>query len=341
MAEIDFSAIRMGLASLDASAAHAASGASRAKPEEIFAPEQHAGALDPNVVIVLGARGAGKSFWASVLGDNKTRNAAAEAYPNLGLDKLNVRFGLTGMANDGSVSRATIDAQVPSGQEVSFAPLLWRCVVLRALQSVAKPRSGAPTIGAMMKRYADPEDWERDCSKVDRTVAKQGIKVLVVFDALDSIAMDWERLRLLTDALLEVAWSTRGYQALRLKLFLRPDQMRDLGLRFVELPKLIAAATNLEWKGTDLFGMLFARLGAIRDADVHTSLLRLLRLEGVPSPPKSLKGLRSWPLAYNRATQRRVFQRLAGAYMGRSHKKGRTYDWPLKHLADGHGEVTP
>jgi len=37
----------------------------------------------------------------------------------------------------------------------------------------------------------------------------------------------------------------------------------------------------------------------------------------------------------------RVFQRVAGAYMGRSHKKGRTYDWPLRHLADGHGEVTP
>ncbi len=27
--------------------------------------------------------------------------------------------------------------------------------------------------------------------------------------------------------------------------------------------------------------------------------------------------------------------------MGRSNKKGQTYDWPVRHLADGHGEVTP
>src|SRR5271168_3532531 len=113
MSEVDFLAIRNALAALDASAAHAASGESRAKPNEIYAPEQHAGALDPNVIIVLGARGAGKSFWASVLGNNGTRRVAAEAYPKLGLDKLTVKFGFTGIANDGSVSRATIDAQVP------------------------------------------------------------------------------------------------------------------------------------------------------------------------------------------------------------------------------------
>src|SRR5205085_2046973 len=103
------------------------------------APEQHAGALDPNVTIVLGARGTGKSFWAGVLGDEKTRKAASEAYPNLGLSKLLVRFGFTGLSNDGSVSRATIDSNVPAGQEAVFASLLWRCVLLRALRSAAEP----------------------------------------------------------------------------------------------------------------------------------------------------------------------------------------------------------
>jgi len=341
MVEIDFSVIRNELRSLDASAAHAASGSGRAKVEEIYAPEQHAGALDPNVIIVLGARGAGKSFWASVLGNNGTRKAASEAYPKLGLDKLTVKFGFTGIANDGSVSRPTIDAQVANGDEAVFAPRLWRCVVLRALESAIKPNAETPTIGNMMKKYADPELWERDCAAADLLIAKENRKVLVVFDALDSIAMDWARLRELTDALLEVAWSTRGYRALRLKLFLRPDQMSDLGLRFVELPKLIAGATNLEWNGIDLYGMLFARIGTIGDRSAGASFAHLLRAEGISRPPKTLKGLRSWPLSHDENTQRRVFRRLAGDYMGRSHKKGRTYDWPLRHLADGHGEVTP
>jgi hypothetical protein len=341
MNAIDLKEIRRGLASLDASAAHTASGATRPKVEEIFAPEQHAGALDPNVTIVLGARGAGKSFWAGVLGDNVTRKAAADAYPKLGLDKIGVRFGFTGVANDGSVSRATIDNLVPAGEEHSRGSLLWRCVVLRALNSALKPTEKVPTISSMMDKYKDPEEWERECSDVDERLSSNGRKVVVVFDALDAIALDWDRLRSLTDALLEVAWSTRGYRSLRLKLFLRPDQMRDLGLRFVELPKLLAGATNLRWAGVDLYGMLFARLGSATDAPVQTTFSQLLKEEGVAAPPKALKRVRSWPLAYDRAAQTRVFTRLAGAYMGRGHKKGRTYDWPLRHLADGHGEVTP
>lgn len=341
MAQLDNSAIRKGLAALDASAAHAASGEGRARVQEIFAPEQHAGALDPNAIIVLGARGAGKSFWASVLGDDDTRRAAAEAYPHLGLDKLTVRFGFTGLANDGSVSRQTIDAQIPDGRENILAPLLWRCVVLRSLNSAVSPSAKPALISDMMKKYENPELWERDCEAADRKLAVKGRKVLVIFDALDSIAMDWERLRALTDALLEVAWSTRGYKSLRLKLFLRPDQMRDLGLRFVELPKLVAGAPNLQWDGVDLYGMLFARLGGISEVSVKKAFLNLLAADSVPPPPKNLRGLRGWSLAHDSSVQRRVFKSMAGSYMGPSHKKGRTYDWPLRHLADGHGEVTP
>jgi len=33
--------------------------------------------------------------------------------------------------------------------------------------------------------------------------------------------------------------------------------------------------------------------------------------------------------------------RLAGPFMGKSNKKGKTYEWPYKHLADAKGEVTP
>ena len=81
MTMIDFAPLRRGLGRLDASASHSASGESRPRTDEIFAPEQHAGALDPNTTIVLGSRGAGKSFWAGVLGDENTKLAAASAYP--------------------------------------------------------------------------------------------------------------------------------------------------------------------------------------------------------------------------------------------------------------------
>jgi hypothetical protein len=337
---INFAAIRTALGAMDASSAHTASGESRPKIEEIFAPEQHAGALDPNTIIVLGARGAGKSFWAGVLGNDDTRAAAAEAYPNLGLEEIAVRCGFTGISGDGSVSRATVDAQVEKGTERIRGALLWRCVMLRALWS-ASGEEGSPTIGSMMTKYADPEEWEAACADADQKAQSGGKKVLILFDALDALSEDWTRLRDLIDALLEVSWSIRGYRSIRAKLFLRPDQMRDLGLRFVELPKMMAGATNLRWTGVNLYGMFYARLGSLKDESALTAYKSLLESEGIGAPSGSLRRMRRWPLAIDRRAQAQVFVAFAGYYMGRSNKKGRTYDWPVNHLADGHGEVTP
>jgi hypothetical protein len=87
--------------------------------------------------------------------------------------------------------------------------------------------------------------------------------------------------------------------------------------------------------------MLFARVGVTDYPSAQKAFSRLLDEEGISATPKDLKRLRTWPLAHQRSAQAKVFTRLAGAYMGRSNKKGRTYDWPLRHLADGHGEVTP
>ncbi|HDR9124370.1 hypothetical protein DF049_26240 [Burkholderia cenocepacia] len=338
---IDYYAIRSALAALDASGSHVASGEGRPQVGEIFSPEQHAGALDPNVTVVLGARGSGKTFWTGVLGNEETRCAAAEAYPNLGLARVNVALGYSGLAHDGSVSKQTIDARVPVGEESTKGVLLWRCVLLRAMQRVLSLDGTDATIGEMMDHYADPELWERDCGKADAAIAERETTLIVLFDALDSLSSDWERLRRLIDSLLEVAWYARSSRSLRVKLFLRPDQMNDLGLRFVELPKMIAGAARLTWAGTDLYGMFFQRLGTSTEAAGRNAFLDLLREESVPPAPDDIGQRRRWPLSRDKNAQVRVFQRLAGLYMGANSKKGRTYDWPLRHLADGHGDVTP
>ena len=63
----DFRAIRGAIAAIPPDASNDAVGANAARLEEIYAPETHAAALDPATPIVLGSRGSGKSFWASVL----------------------------------------------------------------------------------------------------------------------------------------------------------------------------------------------------------------------------------------------------------------------------------
>lgn len=341
MQATDFLQLRAAIARLEASASSSTTGEDRPLPEEIFAPEHHVGALDSSTTIVLGARGTGKSFWAGVLANDDTRLAAAAAYPHIGLENLLVRLGFTGQDGDGSVSRATIDAQVEEGRERQRGVLLWRCALLRAVRAALDPQAPLLKIGALMGEFADPEEWEQAMEDADAALSSSSRRVLVVFDALDSLAVEWGRLRDLTDALLEVAWSIRGYRSVRAKLFLRPDQMQDLGLRFVELPKMSSGATKLLWTRTNLYGMFFSRIATDKEPQTRTAFRTTLEECSVEFPPDNLVGLGRWRLSHDATLQARVFTKLAGLYMGRSNKKGRTYDWPLNHLADGFGEVTP
>lgn len=336
----NLSQLREIIKSFDASVSHSASGHDRPQAGEIYAPEHHAGALDPHVSLVLGARGSGKSFWAGVLGHPDTRTKASEAYPHLGLDNLIVQFGFIGQEGDGAISRETIDSLVPEGNEQQNASLLWRAVVLRAVKSVLTgPEAPRLRIKDLIQTYNDPEDWEDACAEANAALVRKGQTVLVLFDALDALAFDHGRLTKLLDALLQVTWSMRSYQAIRLKLFLRDDQVRQLALRFIELPKLLAGATRLYWIGTDLYGMLFSRIadqqGEQRPFD------KLLQHAGLPSLPESPSLRKTWALSHDKKAQAQLFTLLAGQFMGRSHKKGRTYDWPLRHLSDGLNEVTP
>ncbi len=62
MQSINFTNIRRLLVDLPTD--HDADGEHKPTVGDVFAPEQHASALAPSTLIVVGARGAGKSFWA-------------------------------------------------------------------------------------------------------------------------------------------------------------------------------------------------------------------------------------------------------------------------------------
>jgi hypothetical protein len=258
MTAIDFLAIRRALASLPSD--HDASGEHRPSVGEIFTPEQHANALDPNTPVVVGARGTGKSFWAGVLEQDETRAVAAAAYPNLGLNRLVVRPGYTGFASDSVVTSKIINARVPNGEESELAFDFWQAVILRAAKSALNPTDEVETIRDLMQRYADPEDLAKEVKSLDEKVAASGRTLLVTFDALDTISREWKRSSLLIDALFEVIWSLRARRSIRAKVFIRPEQLNDENLRFVELPKLRSGRVELDWTRSELYGLLFWRL---------------------------------------------------------------------------------
>lgn len=334
----DYNSIRQVLGRLPSD--HDAAGEHRPTVGEIFAPEQHANALDPATPIVVGARGAGKSFWAGVLEQEETRNVAAHAYPHLGLERLIVQPGYTGFAATGVVTAKTIAARVPADKEEGAGDF-WLAVIVRAAHAALDPGGDIATIKEVMERYADPEDLEVELKSLDQKLTARGKILLITFDALDTLSREWKRSSQLIDGLFEAVWSLRAQKAIRAKIFIRPEQLNDENLRFIELPKLRSGRVELEWTQLDLYGLLFWRLRAESESARNKGFARLLSECGFSIVKGATPTRRSWPLAYDQDAQKDVMERMAGRYMGRSNKKGGTYDWPFKHLGDANGKVTP
>ncbi|MGB9145176.1 MAG: hypothetical protein WCC14_05105 [Acidobacteriaceae bacterium] len=337
---IDFACIRSGLSGLPSD--HDAAGEHRPTVDEIFTPEQHANALDPNTTVVVGARGAGKSFWAGVLGQDDTRNATALAYPNLGLEKLMVKPVYSGFSEEDAISSSVIDARIPNGTETRQGFRFWQAAIIRAAKIVLHPFEPSPAIRQVAEKYSDPEDAEQEIRLLDNEFGKSGRVLLVTFDALDTLSRDWSRAAKLLDTLFEAIWTLRARRFIRAKVFIRPEQFNDESLRFVELPKLRSGRVELEWRQIDLYGLLFWRLSNLPEfPSAAENFLRLTADAGIATPQAIPQRRRNWPLLSEPEAQKRVMNLIAGLYMGKTNKKGGTYDWPYKHLADGLGKVTP
>lgn len=338
MQAIDFTNIRRLLVNLPTD--HDADGEHRPTVGEVFAPEQHASALAPSTLIVVGARGAGKSFWAGVLGQSDTRQLAAEVYPRLGLDRATVLFGYNGFDTGSAVTRRTVEARTQGGGH-DAALSFWQAVLLRSsLGAIDDPEAEVP-IATFIEKYKDPEEFEARLRFVDRELDAADKTCLVLFDALDTLSREWSQLTLLTDALFEACWMLRARRRIRAKVFIRPDQLNDEALKFVELPKLRSGRVELDWSRTDLYGLLFTRLAEAEQEAGGNDFEALCRKAGYPVPDKNAQRIRNWELAWSEDAQRRVFDKLAGRYMGKSATKGATYPWTYKHLADGRDVVTP
>lgn len=342
MRKIDYRAIRSGIAGISSDVSNDAIGRYAPKIEDMFAPERHAIALSPSTPIVVGSRGTGKSFWAGMLGQEPALKAVAKAYPTLKLNKVRAEFGYTGISGESGIGVDALAACLGADATPEQAKAFWWGTILRA---TGRATAGTTLrLGEAMKLASDWEERERILSEHDRQLRSRGEILLILFDALDTVASTWPRRRLLTEALFEVVWAMRAYFQIRLKLFVRPDQIDDDTLRFVELPKLRTGAVRLAWSGADLYGLLFSRMALSQDLNAKREFSRLLKTHDLPTADLNSILTRSWPLCDDQDMQSKAMNELAGTYMSsgpNGYKKGKTYDWPIKHLADAHDEVTP
>ncbi|WP_265653347.1 hypothetical protein [Verminephrobacter aporrectodeae] len=294
------------------------------QPGALYIPLSHLRALRMDTSVVVGGRGVGKSFWTAVLQSSTLRGLIGSPE----LDGVEVRVGFAGRQDIGHYPNADVFAAFIDGGGDPCD--LWRATVLRwiaerAQQSV--PMASWPDTVAWLK--SKPE-------AAARLMQRRGDwRGLILFDALDRTSNDWQRMDDIVRGLLRAMLWIQSFPGLHAKVFLREDQAQRTVFNFPDASKLAATRAELVWARHDLHGLLWQRL--VNAPDPHGECLCAMayatKYDGVWWLPDAMKRESS--------TQRALFERLAGPWMGSDRRRGVPYSWCVSHLADGRGQTSP
>ncbi|WP_290057760.1 hypothetical protein [Amycolatopsis solani] len=303
--------------------------------ETLFTPNSHRRALEPDVTVVKGARGVGKTYWFKSLREPELRELAAAEYRLPHLKQVETLAGFGSRQETDSYPDSRILAKLV---EDGVDPVdIWTTVVLKALD-IEEFRANPDWEWSERIRWLrdQPEKAARARERADNLSKAEKKTKLILFDALDRLNSERAKSDRLASGILQVALELRlSTSNIRAKVFIRHD-MLESAPTFPDASKLTSNAADLTWSVTDLYGLLFQYLG---NTDTPESALfrahsgRWTGNEERQVPPEGLIG--------DRDVQTKYVTELASAYMGTDHRKGYTYPWLPNHLADGNGQTSP
>lgn len=299
----------------------------------LFTPAGHRTSLDPDVTVVKGGRGVGKSVWFQALLDPQLRQIAADEYRLPQLRKITPHAGWGAALSAHYPSARALDDLLNKGVDPTD---IWYAVILHAL-GIPEVRELDGWLARAEWVRQDPERWEKALAHADEQAHRDGKVQLIMFDAVDRLNHKREIADQLTTSILQVALDLRIMtRNLRAKVFIRHDMLNNLSLVFADSSKLISNAAELTWSRSNLYGLLFHYLGNA-DSD-YAERFRSTTPGWTSSEhrhvlPPGLFG--------DQDTQHRGFVAISGQYMGPNYRKGHTYSWLPNHLADGIGQVSP
>lgn len=311
-------------------------------PAFTYVPPSHAKALDADCSVVEGIRGSGKSFWWSHLASEPHRKFIEAAFPDLRIQQKTQAvqaFGAQATSQD-APSQDVLAALIAKHP----ARAVWRAV----LAHKAGFPLPFPVNGKWSERVAwvaeHPETFDELLQSRDDALDAQGATLVVLFDALDRLADDWDGIRPLARGLMQIALEMRSTKRIRCKLFLRPDMLQDKAIiGFPDASKLLARRASLTWRRADLYALLFQCLA---NAQSGGELFREMTENELGLEWSQVAGGWQLPamLRSDEDLQEAAFVLLAGNAMGAGpsgYKRGKPYTWLVNHLQDGLDQVSP
>ncbi len=319
-------------------------------PRGFYPVAEHLRLLDPDVVLVVGPRGSGKTEIARVLTDTTLYDAVKLHAPAvrlpIGSSKWLRLYPAGSKSFEGLGLRAFMHA-VGHGTETLRE--LWFAYLVRALKDHLDEQ-GRTDVEALLKpAAADVEAIHHAfCAlgtkpvvvldRLDEQLEQQGRYLFATYDELDTLGNgDWNLVEAGVRGLVAL-WAAyaRRWRRIRAKLFLRTDLYERHGkVGGADMAKLAAGRVELVWSDRDLYGLLLKRLANTNSAWADY----VQAVKGVTWSDDPVLGripkLRTWQDA------RPVVERMVGIYMGANQKKGLVYRWLLDHVRDGLGRGYP
>jgi hypothetical protein len=311
----------------------------------VYVPVYHAKALHLDASVVVGMRGAGKSWWTAVLASPAHREFVSSQLQSSVLSNVTAKVGFGLADTEADFPRAeTVVALLDDGID----PIaIWLTIVLRHVLQEAEQEN--PAVGGTWRDrvlwvVAHRDEVNARLTAGDAELTRRGQVLLVLFDAFDRLSNDWDRVRRLSSAALQLGLQLRSRRAIRLKFFIRPELDEDAETwSFADSSKLRHAKVDLAWSSADLYGLVFMRLGNANDTGGFAAEFRRETARELALHWGERQGVHLLPPALMRdpALQQRVIEGLADPYMGGGPKRGTTYTWVPLHLADAAGKISP
>lgn len=340
--------------------AHLGSGQAETEDRNLFVCRfhpfaEHVKAFDPDVVLVLGDRGTGKSELFNAVFQHQLIGALARHAPGSRLPPPEANRTVWVQAYP--VRKDFPDALglqrcLGTDDTPATALKLWFAYLVRILAphldqraqrelaDVLRPPGGSP--GEVLRAFEAAQDAPLlALDRLDEKLGQEDRWIFAGYDELDTVGgFEWQAMVLAIRGLIAFwAGYSRRWRRLRAKIFLRTDlYRRHAGVGGADLAKLAANRAELTWSDRNLLTMLVKRI-----ANTSGELLAYcrggrarIRFERPPDPE-----LGYIPDLREAEDARPLIHRMVGPFMGPDSRKGRTERWILDHIRDDRGHAPP
>jgi hypothetical protein len=321
----------------------------RERLDRVFLPlPAHSMALRPEVVIIRGGRGAGKSALFQILSTLRTTEKVRSYFEDIRLPEATWIDAFS--QNAVHPQDASLDAFAQTQSEDMLRAFWMAHLLLRLadeMPGIADPPEQLRT--AWLNHLSDPMQWvpiaqqslgaiASGLDRFERELGNRKQLVFATYDHLDRLGTFQPLIRRKYVASLLSLWLSLSnrYRQVRAKIFLREDLLDAGELGFPDASKLRARSVSIDWDVESVYRVVVRHM-----AEASEGLREWVQNigKGLTIQHDDVRGWMPGPMPED--VQKAFADHLAGEVMGAGAKKGYTYRWIPNHLQDANKQVVP